>query len=100
LWVFFVCVYAVLFYFMCPLWWDNYRTTSEAPSPGLETETDTKIIKNEASLHLNLEGSFFYLFFILFYFIFCIYIYFFHLLFFKSYLYSFYFLFSILSLCL
>jgi hypothetical protein len=53
----FLC--AVLFYFMRPLWWENYRTTSEAPSPGLETETDTKIIKTETSLHLNLEVCFF-----------------------------------------
>jgi hypothetical protein len=58
----------VLFYFMRPLWWDNYRTTSEAPSPGLETETDTKIIKTETSFHLNLEVFFYFLFFILFYF--------------------------------
>jgi hypothetical protein len=53
--VFFVLGYVDLFYFMCTLWWDNYRTTSEAPSPGLETETDTQIIKTETSLHLNLE---------------------------------------------
>jgi hypothetical protein len=90
----------VLFYFMRPLWWDNYRTTSKAPSSGLEAETDTKIIKTETSLHLNLE-VFFFLFFILFYFILFLYKYFFfHLLifYFYSYLYSFYFLFSILSL--
>jgi hypothetical protein len=62
-----VCVCVVLFYFMCPLWWDNYRTTSEAPSPGLETEMDTQIIKTETSLHLNLEVFFFnFLFSILF----------------------------------
>jgi hypothetical protein len=68
LWVFFF-FFAVMFYFMRPLWWDNYRTTSEAPSPGLEIEMDTKIIKTETSLHLNLEVLFFNLFFILFYFI-------------------------------
>jgi hypothetical protein len=28
----------VLVYFIFPLWWDNYRTTSEAPSPELEAE--------------------------------------------------------------
>jgi hypothetical protein len=61
------------------------QNTSEAPSPGLEAETDTKIIKTETPLHLNLEGFFFnFLFFILFYFIYIyIYIYihfFFHLL--------------------
>jgi hypothetical protein len=36
LWVFLFCV--ILFYFIFPLWWDNHRTTSGAPSPGLETE--------------------------------------------------------------
>jgi hypothetical protein len=89
----------VLFYFMRSPWWDNYRTTSEAWFPELETEMDTKIIKSETSLHLNLEVFFFFLFFILFYFILFIY-FFFHLLifYFYSYLYSFYFLFSILSL--
>jgi hypothetical protein len=87
---------AVLFYFMHPLWWDNYRTTSEAPSPGLEAEMGTKIIKNETSFHLNLEGFLF-----LFLFCFIIYIYFlFTYIYFYSYLYSFYFLFSILSLTL
>jgi hypothetical protein len=57
---FFVRVGVVLFYFMCPLWWDNYRATSEAPSPGLETETDTQIMKTENSLHLNLEIFWFF----------------------------------------
>jgi hypothetical protein len=95
---FFWC--AVLFYFMRPFWWDNYRTTSEAPLPGLEGETETKIIKTETSLHLNLEGFFFYFSFcfILFYYIY----FFFHLLivYFYSYLSSFYFLLSILSVSL
>jgi hypothetical protein len=61
---------AVLFYFMCSLWWDNYRATTEAPSPELEAETNTKFIKAENSLHLNLEVFFFYssFCFILFYF--------------------------------
>jgi hypothetical protein len=75
-WIFFVCLFVsvcecvVLFYFMCPLWWDNYRTTSEAPSPGLETEMDTQIIKTESSMHLNLEVFWFFgfLFFLIFYF--------------------------------
>jgi hypothetical protein len=68
----------------------------------MEVETDTKIIKTETSLHLNLEG-FFFLFFILFYFILFIYIY-------ISFIYLFFvfnlifilliFLFSILSLSL
>jgi hypothetical protein len=59
--------------------------------------TNTKIIKTEISLHLNMEVQIFY--FVLFYFI--LYIFFFHLLifYFYSYLYSF-FLFSIISLSL
>jgi hypothetical protein len=40
LWGFFLFC-AVLFYFIFPLWWDNYRTTSEAPCPGLEAEGRT-----------------------------------------------------------
>jgi hypothetical protein len=97
-----VCVCVVLFYFMRPLWWDNYRTMSEAPSQGLETETDTQIIKTETSLHLNLEVFFFfkYLLFISFYFIF-IYRYFFHLLIFYFYSYLFlFFIFNPLSVSL
>jgi hypothetical protein len=97
LWVvfFFVCSFD---YFMHPLWWDNYRTTSEAPSPWLEAEMDTKIIKTETSLHLNMEVFFIFYFsvwFILFYIYF-----FFHLLifYFYSYLCSFYFHFQS-SLC-
>jgi hypothetical protein len=35
LWVFFVLCCFVFFSFF-PLWWDNDRTTSETPSPGLE----------------------------------------------------------------
>jgi hypothetical protein len=83
---------AVLFYFMCPLWWDNYKTTSEAQSPGLEAEMDTKIIKTETSLHLNLEVYFLFsiFHFVLFYFIY-IYIFFFHLLIFLFLFISFYF---------
>jgi hypothetical protein len=70
----FVCVCVVLFYFMYPLWWDNYRT-SEAPSPGLESEMDTQIIKTEILLHLNLEVFCFFgfykkIFYFSFYFIF------------------------------
>jgi hypothetical protein len=38
---FLVLFCAVLFYFIFPLWRDNYRTTSEAPSPGLEAEGRT-----------------------------------------------------------
>jgi hypothetical protein len=97
LWVFFLC--AILFYFMRPFWWDNYRTTSEAPSPGLEAEMDTKIIKTETSLHLNL--GFFFLFFILFSFNFYTFFLSFIIFYFYSYLYSFYFIFHFQSsLCL
>jgi Na+/melibiose symporter-like transporter len=57
-WVFFcVCVCVVLFYFMHPLWWDNYRTTSEAPSPGLETDRTTKLLR--LKLHCIWLGGFF-----------------------------------------
>jgi hypothetical protein len=36
---FFVLCCVVLFCFsFFPLWWDNDRTTSETPSPGLEAE--------------------------------------------------------------
>jgi hypothetical protein len=45
LWGFFVLFCEVLFYFgfssLFPLWWDNHRTTSEAPSPRLEAEGQT-----------------------------------------------------------
>jgi hypothetical protein len=43
----FLCVYVcvVLFYFIHPLSWDNYRTTSEAPSLGLETEQTRKLLR-------------------------------------------------------
>jgi hypothetical protein len=61
---------AVFLYFMRPLWWDNYRTTSEPPSPGLKTETDNKIIKTETSLHLNMD-SFLFIYFFITYFAFC-----------------------------
>jgi hypothetical protein len=93
--VFFVfCFHAVLFYFMHPLWWNNYRTTSEAPSPWLETEMDTKIVKTKTSLHLNLEVFVLVLLllFFIFYFSFCF-------IFFIYILLSFtYFLFLFLSL--
>jgi hypothetical protein len=39
--LFFFLLCAVLFYFVFPLWWDNYRTTAEARSPGLEAEGRT-----------------------------------------------------------
>jgi hypothetical protein len=54
----FLC-FAFCFFF--PFWWDNNRTTSETPSPGLEAERLTrKIIKTETLLHLNV-GIFFIL---------------------------------------
>jgi hypothetical protein len=59
-WVFLFC--AVLFYFILPLWWDNYRTTSEAPSPGLESEGWTsKLLR--LKLHCIWTWRFFYIFF-------------------------------------
>jgi hypothetical protein len=42
-------------HFMLPLWWDNYRPTSEAPSPELETEGQTTKLLRQTSLHLKLE---------------------------------------------
>jgi hypothetical protein len=59
----FVLFCAVFIYFISPLWGDNYRTTPEAPSPGLEAEGQTP------KLHLNLE-IFFTFYFIFFIFIF------------------------------
>jgi hypothetical protein len=100
---FFFCLCAVLFYFMHPLWWDNYRTTTEVPSLALEAETDTKIIKTEISLHLNLEGFFFLLLLILFFFILFIYIYFLsftYVLFLFLPLFFFFFIFNPLSVSL
>jgi hypothetical protein len=102
-----VCVCVVLFYFMRPLWWDNYKTISEAPSPGLETEMDTQIIKTETSLHLNLEVFWFFGFFLKFSIFHFILIHF-YILIFLSFTYFlflflslfFYFWFSILSLSL
>jgi hypothetical protein len=95
----FVCflLCAVLFYFIFPLWWDNYRTTMamEAPSPGLEAEGRTpKLLR--LKLYCIWTCRFLKIFLILFIYIF------FHLLIFNfySYFYSFYFLFSILSLSL
>jgi hypothetical protein len=69
----FVCVCAVLFYLMFPLWWEKYRTTSEAPSPGLEAEGETpKLLR----LKLNCIWTWrvLFLFFILFCFILFLYI--------------------------
>jgi hypothetical protein len=66
---FFFCVCVVLFYFMHPLWWDNYRTTSEAWSPGLETETVPKLLRLKP--HAFELGGFFlfcFVFLLIFYF--------------------------------
>jgi hypothetical protein len=76
LWVLFLfCV--VLFYFgfssLFPLWWDNHRTTSEAPSPGVETEGWTpKLLRLKLYCILAwrfLFFIFFHLFIFYFYFI-------------------------------
>jgi hypothetical protein len=61
-----VCVCRFVLLYASPLM-SNYRTTSEAPSPGLETETDTQIIKTETSSHLNME-VFWFFGFLIFYF--------------------------------
>jgi hypothetical protein len=100
LWVFyfFVLFCTVLFYFIFPLWWDNYRTKSEAPSPGLEAEGWTpKLLRLKLHCIWTWRFFLFNLFHILFY---VLHIFFFHLLIFYiySYLHSFYFLFSILCL--
>jgi hypothetical protein len=64
-----VCVCSFVLLYASPLI-RQLQTTSEASSPGLETETDTQIIKMETSLHLNLEGflGFFLIFYFPFYF--------------------------------
>jgi hypothetical protein len=83
-WTSFVLLYV-------PLWRDNYRTTSEAPSPGLEAEG------RRLKFHCIWTCRVFFII-ILFYFI--LFFYFFSFIYllifyFYSYLYSFYFLFSI-----
>jgi hypothetical protein len=67
----FVLYCAVLFYFIFPLWWDNNRTTSEAPSPGLEAEGWTpKLLRLKRHclwswrFFLHIFFSFIYIFFI------------------------------------
>jgi hypothetical protein len=55
---FFFCVYSFVLLYAFPLMrklQNNWGT-----SPGLETETDTKIINTETSLHLNLEIFWFF----------------------------------------
>jgi hypothetical protein len=77
----FLCVCAVLFHFMSPLWWDNYRTTSEAPSPGLQAEGWTpKLLR----LKFHCIWTWRLLFFI-FHFLFCFILFFIH--FFLSFTY-------------
>jgi hypothetical protein len=58
---------------------------------------DTKIIKTKTSLHLNLEGFIYFLFFILFYFILFIYMYFLSFTYFLFLFLSLYFLFFIFN---
>jgi hypothetical protein len=54
----------VLFYFIFPLWWDNYKTISEAPSPGLETEGWTpKLLRMKLYCIWTWRFFFIYLFF-------------------------------------
>jgi hypothetical protein len=79
LWGFFVLFCAVLVYFIFPLWWENYRTTSEAPYPELEAEGRTP------KLHLNLEFFYFLLYFFIYIYIF------FHLFFIFNFFKIFYF---------
>jgi hypothetical protein len=103
LWGFFVCVCAVLFYFMRPLWWDNYRTTSEAPSPGLEAETDTKLLRMK--LHGIWTWRFFFILFsifhiVLFYFIYIFFLSFTYFLFLFLSLFFLFFIFNLLSISL
>jgi hypothetical protein len=96
-WFFFVCVCAVLFYFIFPLWWDNYKT-SETPSPGLEAEGWTpKWLR--LKLHCNWTWSFF-LFSILFYLYIYIYVFSFIYLFFIFILIFILFIFLFSILCL
>jgi hypothetical protein len=54
---FFCCCFGFLVFF--PLWWDNDRTTSETPSPGLEAEGLTpKLLR--LKLYCIWTGDFFF----------------------------------------
>jgi hypothetical protein len=58
---------------LLPLSWENDRTTSATPSPGLELRDKQKIIKTEILLHLNLEIFIFFSFIYFLIFIFFLY---------------------------
>jgi hypothetical protein len=87
--LFYFWLFAVPFYFIFPLWWDNYRTTTEAPSPGLEAEGWTsELLRLKLYCIWTWRFFHFYVIYFLFYFI---YLYFFHLLIFIFILFIFYF---------
>jgi hypothetical protein len=67
-----VCVYSFVLLYVSPLLRQLQNNIWGTISRTAGWEMNTKIIKTEISLHLNLEG-FFFLFFILFYFILFIY---------------------------
>jgi hypothetical protein len=82
LWGFFVLFCAVFFYFgfssLFPLGWDNHRTMSEAPSPGLEAEDDPQNYKDWNIVAFELEDLYIFIFIYLFFiFIFIFYFFFF-----------------------
>jgi hypothetical protein len=64
--VFFVlCCFAWFVFF--PLWWDNDKTTSETPSPGLETKVlTTKLVR--LKLYCIWTWRFFNLFYFIYFF--------------------------------
>jgi hypothetical protein len=68
--VFFVLVcFGLVWFGFCPLWWDNDRTTSESPSPGLQAEGLTpKLLR--LKLHCIWTRRIFYFLLFLFLFIF------------------------------
>jgi hypothetical protein len=69
----FVLFCAVLFYFIFPHWWENYRTTPEPPSPGLEAEGQTtKLLR--LKLYCIWTWRFLYIFFIYLFFTFILFI--------------------------
>jgi hypothetical protein len=64
--VFLLCV---VFFCFFPLWWDNNRTTSETPSPGLEAEGRTpKWLRLKLSCIWTWRFSFHLFIFFMFYF--------------------------------
>jgi hypothetical protein len=63
------------FSLMLPLWWDNYRTTSEAPSPGFEAEGRTPKLLRLKFHCIFLFYLFSFIYFFILYFNFFIYMY-------------------------